>query len=62
MERFAELMQRLLEIHGGERRSPELIEEDACLMDRLKKRTLAGQPTRTVKLSQDSRVGQRLRT
>ena len=42
MENFAELMQRLLEIQsGGRQRSPELIKEDARLMDRLKKRTLA---------------------
>jgi hypothetical protein len=62
MERFAELMQRLLEVHGGERRSAELIEEDARLMDRLKRRKLGGQPRRAVRLSQDSRVGQRFRT
>src|SRR6202140_4835672 len=38
MENFAELMQRLLEIQsGGRQRSPELIEEDARLMDRLKR-------------------------
>jgi hypothetical protein len=53
MENFAELMQRLLEIQsGGRQRSPELIEEDARLMDRLQKRTLAG--PQTVRLSQDS--------
>jgi hypothetical protein len=45
MENFAELMQRLLEIQsGGRQRSPELIEEDERLMDRLQKRTLAGKP------------------
>jgi hypothetical protein len=53
MENFAELMQRLLEIQsGGRQRSPALIEEDARLMDRLQKRTLAG--PQTVRLSQDS--------
>jgi hypothetical protein len=53
MENFAELMQRLLEIQsGGRQRSPALIEEDARLMDRLQKRTLAG--PETVRLSQDS--------
>jgi hypothetical protein len=53
MENFAELMQRLLEIQsGGRQRSPELIEEDARLMDRLQKRILAGKPT--LRLSQDT--------
>jgi hypothetical protein len=55
VENFAELMQRLLEIQsGGRQRSPALIEEDARLMDRLQKRTLAGKPPQTVRLSQDS--------
>jgi hypothetical protein len=55
MEEFAQLMQRLLEIQsGGRQRSPELIAEDERLMDRLQKRTLAGKPAQTVKLSQDS--------
>ncbi len=55
MENFAELMQRLLEIQsGGRQRSPELIEEDERLMDRLQKRTLAGKSPQTVRLSQDS--------
>jgi hypothetical protein len=55
MENFAELMQRLLEIQsGGRQRSPELIAEDERLMDGLQKRNLAGKPTQTVKLSQDS--------
>src|ERR1017187_10548785 len=45
-------MQRLLEIQsGGRQRSPALIEEDARLMDRLQKRTLA---VPQVRLSQDS--------
>jgi hypothetical protein len=59
MEDFAELMQRLLEIQsGGRQRSPKLIEEDARLMDRLRKRALAGKPRHTVKLSQDGERGQ----
>ena len=59
MEYFAELMQRLLEIQsGGRQRSPELIEEDARLMDRLKRlnRTLTGKPRQTERRSQDTRV------
>jgi hypothetical protein len=55
MEDFTELMQRLLEIQsGGRQRSPQRIEEDERLMDGLQKRSLAGQPTQTVRLSQDS--------
>jgi hypothetical protein len=55
MENFAMLMQRLLEIQsGGRQRSPELIAEDERLMDGPQKRTLAGKPIQTVKLSQDS--------
>jgi len=55
MENFAELMQRLLEIQsGGKQRSPKLIEEDRRLIYLLRKRTLAGKPPRTVKLSQES--------
>jgi hypothetical protein len=55
MENFAELMQRLLEIQSdGRQRSPKLIAEDERLMDRLQKRTLAGKPTQTLGLSQDS--------
>jgi hypothetical protein len=57
MENFAELMQRLLEIQsGGRQRSPELIEEDARLMDRLQRRTLRRKPTQTRRPSQDARV------
>ena len=42
MENFAELMQRLLEIQsGGRQRSPELIAEDARLMDGLQKRMIS---------------------
>jgi hypothetical protein len=54
MENFVELAQRLLEIQsGGRQRSPELIAEDAQLMDRLQKmkRTLAGRPPQTVRLA-----------
>jgi hypothetical protein len=55
MEDFTELMQRLLEIQsGGRQRSPQRIEEDERLMDGSQKRSLAGQATQTVKLSQDS--------
>ncbi len=55
MENFAELMQRLVEIQsGGRQRSLELIAEDERLMDGLQKRSLAGRPAQTVKLSQDS--------
>jgi hypothetical protein len=55
MEDFTELMQRLLEIQsGGRQRNPQRIEEDERLMDGLQKRSLAGQPTQTVRLSQDS--------
>ena len=54
-EDFTEFMQRLLEIQsGGRQRSPQRIEEDERLMDGLQKRSLAGQPTQTVRLSQDS--------
>jgi hypothetical protein len=42
MENVADLMQRLLEIHGGERRSPKLIAEDERLIEGL--RNLAGNP------------------
>jgi hypothetical protein len=55
MEDFNELMQRLLEIQsGGRQRSPQRIEEDERLMDGLQKRSLAGKPVQTVRLSQDS--------
>jgi hypothetical protein len=53
MEDFAQLMQRLLEIQsGGRQGNPKLIAEDERVMDRLEKRTLAGKPPETVKLSQ----------
>jgi hypothetical protein len=55
MKDIAELMQRLFEIQSsGRQRSPELIAEDERLMDALQKRNLAGKPTQTVRLSQDS--------
>jgi hypothetical protein len=55
MENFAELMQRLLEIQsGGRQRSPKLIAEDERLMDGLRKRHLAGKPTQTLGISEDS--------
>ena len=41
MENYADLMQRLLEIQSGERRSPKLIAEDERLMRSLQKRNLA---------------------
>jgi hypothetical protein len=45
MENFAELMQRLLEVQsGGRQRSPELIAEDARLMDGLQKRMISAAP------------------
>jgi hypothetical protein len=61
MDKFAELIQRLLEIQCDERRNPALIEEDARLLERLRKRAFGAKPAQTVKLSQDSRVGQRFK-
>jgi hypothetical protein len=52
MENFADLMQRLLEIQSGERRSPKLIEEDERLMRSLQKRSLAGKPIQRLELSE----------
>lgn len=52
MEDFAQLMRRLLELQSCTR-SPELIEENERLMDRLQSRTQAGKPAQTVKLSPD---------
>ncbi len=47
MVNFAELMQRLLEIQSADkRRSPELIAEDARLIEGL--RNLARKPTQTL--------------
>ncbi len=53
MENYADLMQRLLEIHSGERRSPKLIAEDERLMRNLQKRNLAGKPTQRLDLSEE---------
>jgi hypothetical protein len=53
MENPADLIQRLLEIQsGGRQRSPELIAEDARLIECL--RSQAGKSTQTVKLSPDN--------
>jgi len=50
MEDLTDLMQRLLEIQsGGRQRSPELIAEDERLMNGLRERVLAGEPTQKVK-------------
>ncbi len=54
MENYADLMQRLLEIQSGERRSPKLIAEDERLMRNLKKKNLAGRPTQKLELSGNS--------
>jgi hypothetical protein len=55
MQRFAELILRLLEIQsGGRQRSPELVEEDERLMDGLQKRYQARKPPQRMELSQDS--------
>jgi hypothetical protein len=54
MENFADLMQRLLEIQSGERRSPKLIAEDERLMRNLQKRHLAGRPTQKLELSENT--------
>ncbi len=51
METLADLMQRLLEIQSGERRSSELIAEDRRLMEALGKKHLAGKPTQKLTLS-----------
>ena len=57
MENFAELMQRLLEIQSGERRSPKLIAEDEQLMRSLQKGSLAGKPSQKLEFS-ESRLGE----
>ena len=54
MEHFADLMQKLTEIQCGARaRSPELVKEDAELMDRLQKRTLAERSTKVMRSSKE---------
>jgi hypothetical protein len=52
MENYADLMQRLLEIQTGEKRSPKLIAEDERLMRSLQKK-LAGKPTQRLELSEE---------
>jgi hypothetical protein len=55
MQRFAELILRLLEIQSsGRQRSPELIEEDERLMDGLQKRYQARKSPQRMELSPDS--------
>jgi hypothetical protein len=53
MENFAELMQRLLEIHCGENRSSKLIAEDERLMRSLQERNLSGKTTQRLELSEE---------
>jgi hypothetical protein len=53
MENYADLMQRLLEIQNGERRSPKLIAEDERLMRTLQEKNLAGKPTQRLDLSEE---------
>ena len=53
MENVADLMQRLLEIQRGERRSPKLIAEDERLMRSLQKRSLAENTTQRLELSEE---------
>ena len=63
MENITELMQRLLEIQsGGRARSPELVAEDERLMNGLRGKQLARQPTRTIELSQDNPERMSLKT
>jgi hypothetical protein len=62
MENFTELMQRLLEIQsGGIQRSPELIAEDARLMDGLQKRTPTRKLVQTVKADEDGSERERFK-
>jgi hypothetical protein len=53
MENYTDLMQRLLEIQSGERRSPKLIAEDEQLMRSLQKRNLAEKTTEKLELSEE---------
>jgi hypothetical protein len=54
MENLSDLMERLLEIQSGERRSPKLIAEDEQLMRSLQqKRNLAGKPGQRFELSKE---------
>jgi hypothetical protein len=62
MEDFAQLMRRLLEIQsGGRAKSPKPIVEDERLIEYLQRRHLAGRPSQTVELSQDSPEGARFK-
>jgi hypothetical protein len=54
MENFADLMQRLLEVQNGARRSAKLIAEDERLMRSLQKRHQAGKPTQRLELSENN--------
>jgi hypothetical protein len=54
MEKFAELMQRLVETQSGEKRSAKLIAEDERLMLTLQKKNLAGKSTQRLELSEES--------
>jgi hypothetical protein len=53
MENYADLMQRLLEMQSGERRSAKLIEEDERLMRSLQKKNFAGKPIQKLDLSEE---------
>jgi hypothetical protein len=52
MEDYSDLIQRLLEIQSGERRSPKLIAEDERLMRSLQKRNLAAKPAQGLERSE----------
>jgi hypothetical protein len=54
MEKFAELMQRLVETQSGEKRSAKVIAEDERLMLTLQKKNLAGKSTQRSELSEES--------
>jgi len=53
MENLADLMERLLEIQSGERRSAKLMAEDEELMRNLQKRKLAGKPAQRLELREE---------
>jgi len=61
MENLADLMQRLLEIQSGEKRSPKLIAEDERLMSGLWKRYLAGNPTQRLEAGENRPGPQRFK-
>jgi hypothetical protein len=54
MESFAYLIQRLLDVQRGERRSAKLIAEDEQLIARLKNRILARKLPQKARFSRDS--------